>query len=92
MERYEYIRILLKLVLEEIVKKYTLVELVNNDHYIYMKVRQGMYGIPQARKLAHEELSIYFTKNGYYPSKYIPGLWLHRTRSISFASSMMILV
>ena len=83
MEIYEYIHILLKLIPEEIVKQYSLLELVNNDGYIYMELGRGMYGLAQAEKLAYEQLSTHLTKNGYYPSKHTLELWLHRTRSIS---------
>ena len=63
MERYECIGIQLKLILEEIIKQYSLLDLVNIDSFIYMEVQRGMYGLPQAGKLAQEQLSIYLTKN-----------------------------
>ena len=43
-----------------------------------------MYGLPQAGKFAHEQWILHLTKNGYYPSKHSPGLWLHKIQIISF--------
>jgi hypothetical protein len=38
MSRYEYIRIIINDVLEEIIKQYNLLEKVDNDGYVYLEV------------------------------------------------------
>jgi hypothetical protein len=43
-----------------------------------------MYGLKQAGILANQLLQTRLAPFGYYPSRHTPGLWLHKTRSISF--------
>ncbi len=47
-ERYEYVRIKLTDVPDEIIKQYKLAEKVDLDGYVYIEVQKGMYGLPQA--------------------------------------------
>ena len=42
-----------------------------------------MYGLRQSGRLANQEVEKVIEKQGYYPSKYTPGLCLHKTRPIS---------
>ena len=63
MEKPEYMRMPLKLMPEEIVKKYNLKEL-ENDGWIYIKIVRGMYGLPQAGKIANELLKSVWEKVG----------------------------
>ena len=51
---------------------------------LYIKIIRGMYGLPQAGKLAHDKLKKHLEKYDYYPCKLTPGLWKHKTRPISF--------
>ena len=48
MERYEYVRIKLDDVPEEIIQKYLLQKKMDSNGYIFIKVQKGMYGLPQA--------------------------------------------
>jgi hypothetical protein len=43
-----------------------------------------MYGLKQAGLLANQFLQTRLAPYGYYPARHIPGLWLHKTRPISF--------
>ena len=44
-----------------------------------------MYGLPQAGKLANDELVKHFAPFRYYqPTTHTPDLWTHKTRNISF--------
>jgi hypothetical protein len=43
-----------------------------------------MYVLKQAGLLANQLLQTRLAPFGYYPARHTPGLWLHRTRSISF--------
>ena len=43
-----------------------------------------MYGLKQAGIIANDDLIEYLKEFGYYPSRKRPGLWLHKTRRISF--------
>jgi hypothetical protein len=55
LHRYEYMRMLLSRFPEEIVNKYNLKELTV-DGWVYIGVRQGMYGLKQADLLANQLL------------------------------------
>jgi hypothetical protein len=43
-----------------------------------------MYGLNQAGLLANQLLQTRLAPFGYYPERHTPGLWLHKTRPISF--------
>jgi hypothetical protein len=43
-----------------------------------------MYGLKQAGLLANQLLQTCLAPFGYYPARHTPGLWLHKTRPISF--------
>jgi hypothetical protein len=43
-----------------------------------------MYGLKQAGLLANQLLQTLLAPYGYYPARHTPGLWLHKTRPISF--------
>jgi hypothetical protein len=43
-----------------------------------------MYGLKQAGLLANQLLQTRLAPFGYYPARHTPGLWLHKTRHISF--------
>jgi len=43
-----------------------------------------MYGLKQSGMLANKELKKVLAKAGYFPSTHTPGLFVHKTRPISF--------
>jgi hypothetical protein len=47
MAHYKYMRLPLRILPQEIVDQYGLLPLVN-DGWIYVEIRKGMYGLPQA--------------------------------------------
>ena len=49
-----------------------------------MEIRKAIYGLKQAGKLANKQLEKVLATRDYYPSKYTTGLYLHKTRPISF--------
>ena len=55
MDKYEYMRIKIENIPQEIIKKYNLKKLVHNG-YIYIEIRKGMYGLKQAGVIANEQL------------------------------------
>jgi hypothetical protein len=82
--QFEYIKMLLSRFPEEIVNKYNLGALAV-DGWVYIKIRKGMYGLKQAGLLANQLLQAHLTPFGYYPARHTLGLWLHKTRPISFS-------
>ena len=56
----------------------------NKYGFMYVEIMGAMYGLKQAGKIANDDLIEYLKEFGYYPSRKTPGLWLHKTRKISF--------
>jgi hypothetical protein len=81
--RFEYMKMLLSRFPEEIVQKYNLQALAV-DGWVCIEIRKGMYGLKQAGLLANQLLQTRLAPFGYYPARHTPGLWLHKTRLISF--------
>ena len=48
------------------------------------KIILGIYGLPQAGKLANDLLQKRLSKSGYYSVQFTPGLWRHAWRPITF--------
>jgi hypothetical protein len=55
MKEYEYTRLHISDIPKEIINQYNLRAIAYND-WVYIKVRGGMYGLPQTGKLAHDLL------------------------------------
>jgi hypothetical protein len=85
--RFEYMKMLLSRFLEEIVQKYNLNALAV-DGWVYIEIRKGMYGLKHAGLLANQLLQTRLAPFGYYLALHTPGLWLHKTRSITFTLVM----
>jgi hypothetical protein len=81
--RFEYMKMLLSRFPKEIIQKYNLNALAV-DRWVYIEIRKGMYGLKQAGLLANQLLQTRLAPFGYYPARHTPGLWLHKTRPISF--------
>eukprot|EP00957_Ditylum_brightwellii_P117289 8945524-Ditylum_brightwellii.AAC.1 len=43
-----------------------------------------MYGLPQAGKIANDQLIKHLAKFRYSPAQHTPGLWKHKDRDVSF--------
>eukprot|EP00956_Cyclotella_meneghiniana_P045361 scaffold364543_cov146-Cyclotella_meneghiniana.AAC.1 len=85
MKRYEYMRMKLSDIPEDVQTHYNLREKATKDGFVYVEIRRGMYGLPQGGLIAQELLEERLNKRGFYQSKFTPGLWLHKTRNIQFA-------
>jgi hypothetical protein len=84
MTRYEYMKMPIALVPQEIIDEYNLMPLVHKDH-IYIETQRGMYGLPQAGLLANDLLTERLAPQGYYQCRHTPGLWRHKWRPILFS-------
>ena len=82
--RPEYLRLKLSNIPTEIITEYRLDLLAEPDGTIYVLVRLGMYGLPQAGLLANELLEKRLNAHGYHQSKLVPGLWKHIWRPSQF--------
>ena len=83
MDRPEYMRMPMKIIPPEIVEKYDLTK-IESDGWIYIKIVKGMYGLPQAGKIANDLLQKRLKKAGYHQCQYTPGLYKHTWRPVTF--------
>jgi hypothetical protein len=81
--RFEYMKMLLSRFPEEIIQRYNLNALAV-DGWVYIEIRKGMYGLKQSGLLANQLLQTRLAPFGYYLARHTLGLWLHKTRPISF--------
>ena len=56
MYRYKYMQLKLSDLPKDIIKKYKFWCRVTKDGYVYLEIRQEMYGLPQAGILAQKQL------------------------------------
>jgi hypothetical protein len=69
---------------EEIVEKYNLKALAV-EGWVHIEIRKGMYGLKQAGLLANQLLQNCMAPFGYYLARHTPGIWLHKSRPITFS-------
>jgi hypothetical protein len=84
MARYEYMRLRIADMPDDVIEHYNLRDKATPDGYIYCEIQKGMYGLPQAGIIAQQLLEERLEKHGYRQSKTTPGLWKHDTRPITF--------
>jgi hypothetical protein len=83
LDRFEYMKMSIVLIPASIIAHYNLNEKVLND-YVYMEIRKGMYGLPQAGILANKLFKKRLARHGYFEQPHTPGLCKHVTHPIWF--------
>ena len=83
MDEYEYMRIPVAIIPDAIMSKYNLAPLVHHNH-VYVEIRKGMYGLPQAGRIASDRLTAFLAPHGYAPVPITPGLWKHNASDLMF--------
>jgi hypothetical protein len=73
-----------KLIPQAIIDQYNLTPLIHNG-YVYVEINKGMYGLPQAGRIANDALVPHLAKNGYHQCEHTSGLFRHETRPILFS-------
>ena len=84
MKKYEHMKLPINLFPPEIVEQYNLFPLVHDDDHVYMEIKKGMYGLPQAGRLANDQLKQHLQKYGYIHSNRTNRLWTHQTLDTVF--------
>ena len=51
---------------------------------MYISIDCSMYGLPQAGKIANDQLKKRLAESGYHPAQFTPRLWTHVWRPIKF--------
>ena len=83
--RPEYMRVHITDVPNEIIDQYDLRSKADDRGWVYIRIDKGMYGLPQAGRLANDQLAKLLELHGYYQARHTPGLWRHNSRPIKFA-------
>ena len=55
-----------------------------HNWYIIERATKGIYGLPQAGRITHDNLIHHLSPYLYHPKKNIPGIWTHDSRPINF--------
>jgi hypothetical protein len=84
MNRYEYMRIPEKDTPATIMTQYNLAPLLHNGA-VYVEIRKGMYGLPQAGRIANDQLLTFLAQDRYHQAPNTPGLFTHITRPATFS-------
>ncbi len=83
LNQYENTKMPLRLIPDNIIEYYGLRKKAI-DGYVYMEIRKGMYGLPQASILANKLLKLQLARHGYFKQPHTPGLWKQASRPIWF--------
>ena len=78
MARSEYMHLKLSNLPKSVVQHYNLAEKATRDGYVYVDIKQGMYGLPQAGLIVQQLIEKQLNKKGYHQSDINPGLWKHK--------------
>ena len=84
LDRFEYMRMPLTDIPQEIIDEYNLSDLVTPHGWIYMEIRKALYGLSQSGALAAKKLAADLKPFGYYKCPTTAGLWKHESRPITF--------
>ena len=83
-ERYEYMKLDIKIFPQPGINQYSLLEHVKNG-FVHVEMHQAIYGLPQAGILANQQLRERLAPFGYYEVAHTPGLWQHVTKPVQFS-------
>ena len=83
LDRFEYMKMPLSILPDDIISHYNLRNKAQNG-FVYIEIRKGMYGLPQAGILANKLLKERLALDGYTEQQHTPGLFRHNTRPVWF--------
>ena len=66
MARYEYMKLSLACILDEIIDQYSL-RTVSSNSWVYLDIREGMPGLKQASRIANDRLKAHLAHLGFAP-------------------------
>jgi hypothetical protein len=78
LELYEYMVLMMTSLPQEVINEYGLNDLAV-DGKVYIEIKRGVYGLPQAGILATELLHVCLAQDGYQPASHKHGVWTHDT-------------
>ena len=83
MANYEYYKIDISLIPQDVIDEYNLMENQINV-FLYVRVYKGVYGLVQAGIIAHTVLEEHLQPFVYDPAPITPELWRHNKNGIKF--------
>ena len=83
MARYEYIRLPMDVILQDIIDEYQLMNNVKNG-FIVCEIWQGMWQLSQTEMVANKIIAERLTKHGQRPCEIRPSLWKHGMNPVIF--------
>ena len=69
----EYMFLPINIIPEHIINKYNFKRIVK-DNKVYIQIHKGMYGLPQAGRLSHQQLIKVLEPHVYYPCIHASGI------------------
>ena len=84
MARYEYMKLALACISEEIIEQYSL-HTLSSDGWVYLEIRKGMPSLKQAGRIANDRLKSHLSKFYFPPVPRTLALWKHDTKPIFFS-------
>ena len=79
MARYEYMKLVMACIPDEIVDQYNL-RALSSDGWVYLDIHKGMPGLKQAGHIANDWLKAHLAHFGFAPVPRTPALWNHTTK------------
>ena len=83
LDRPEYMRISLKHIPSDIQERYNIASMVHNG-YVLMEISKGIYGLPQAGKLAQDRLVKHLATHNYIQCVNTPCLFINKENGVTF--------
>ena len=75
----------INLIPTEFIESYQLQDIVDKQCFVHVEIRGSMHGLPQAGRLAHDQLVKHLAPCGHHPVRFTPGLWIHKERKTTFS-------
>ena len=79
-----YVKVRAKYIPEGNIKKHNLKQYIEDNGWIHFEIGKGMYGIPEAGRLANDLLRVRLKKYGYIEATHTPNYWKHMWKPISW--------
>ena len=83
LDRKEYMRISLKHIPSDIQERYNIASMVHNGN-VLMEISKGIYGLPQAGKLAQDRLVKHLATHNYIQCVNTPCLFINKENGVTF--------
>ena len=84
LERYEYMKLDIKIFPQHVIDQYSLLKHVKNG-FVHVEIRRAIYGLPQAGILANQQLRERLAPFGYYEVAHTLSVWRHVTKPVQFS-------